>query len=123
MNDFLHRNRIYTDDEIKTLTDELEAIDVSLPADSSLDDTTESKDKDHSHVDRPILHGKDLLPLDWETGNIAMSSTHFYMTYNDKVTGFTVKLTNRLNNDTETESGFDSLRAAKDWIKNKHYGD
>lgn len=70
----------------------------------------------------PILHGKDLLPLDWETGNIAMSSTHFYMTYHDKVTGFTVKFTDRLTNDTTTESGFDSLIAAKGWIKDRHYG-
>ena len=74
-------------------------------------------------LDIPALHGKDLLPLGWDKGNVAMSSTHFYMSYKDKVTGFTVKLTNRLTNETTTEHGFKTMTAAKDWIKNNHYGD
>lgn len=69
---------------------------------------------------KPHLHGKDLLPLDWDKGNIAMSSTYFYMTYNDKELGITVKFTDRITNETTTESGFDTMATAKDWVKDRH---
>lgn len=59
----------------------------------------------------------DLRPLNWEQGNIAMSPTHFYMIFNDKKLGITVQLTNRFTNKTHSRDGFESIAAAKEWVK------
>lgn len=51
MSDFLYRNRIYTNDEIQALTNELAAIDISLPADKAVSNACKNNE-DSANVKR-----------------------------------------------------------------------
>lgn len=64
---------------------------------------------------------EELMPVDWQNGNVAMSKTHFYMIYNDPAKGTTVHWNNRITNESDKRHNFQSRDDAKSWIKDVHY--
>lgn len=62
-----------------------------------------------------------LTPLNWQTGNVAMSLTHFYTVYMDKKEGLSVRWANKITNESNKRHGFTSHDDANDWILNVHY--
>lgn len=67
-----------------------------------------------------IIEKIDLKPMNWQSGDVAMSRTHFYMIYSDPNEGLTVHWNNRITNKSNKRHNFTSRDDAKSWIKDVH---
>lgn len=61
-----------------------------------------------------------LRPLNWQTGNVAISATHFYMIYNDAKEGTLVHWHNKVTGEV-SDRAFSSIELAREWIKGTHH--
>ena len=67
-----------------------------------------------------ILEKHDLKPMNWQSGDVAISRTHFYMVYSDPSEGITVHWNNKITNESSKRHNFTSRADAKSWIKDVH---
>ena len=63
----------------------------------------------------------ELMPTDWQNGDVAMSKTHFYMIYNNPKDGITVRWYNKVTNEADKHHNFKSADDAKTWVKDVHF--
>lgn len=73
----------------------------------------------NEHQDQSVA-ANDLKPLNWQRGNVAMSATHFYMTYNDIKEGVSVHWHNKVTGESDKRHGFEDHEDAHEWIINTH---